>query len=45
MLGGRTMPSALYKVSIVKVQRQKITGVGPAITTIQKNTINLTENE
>lgn len=45
VLGGRTMPSALYKVSIVKVQRQKITGVGPAITTIQKNTINLTENE
>ncbi|GGG26329.1 hypothetical protein GCM10011344_28790 [Dokdonia pacifica] len=45
VLGGRTMPSALYKVSIVKVQRQKIKGVGPAITTIQETTLNLTENE
>jgi len=44
VLGGRTMPSALYKVSIVKVQRQKVKGKGPAITTIEKTTLNLTEN-
>ncbi|WP_299763429.1 DUF4255 domain-containing protein [uncultured Dokdonia sp.] len=44
VLGGRTMPSALYKVSIVKVQRQKVKGKGPAITTIQKTALNLTEN-
>ncbi len=44
VLGGRTMPSALYKVSIVKVQKQKVTGVGPAITTIEETTLNLTKN-
>lgn len=44
VLGGRTMPSALYKVSIVKVQRQIVKGVGPAITTIEETTLNLTEN-
>lgn len=44
VLGGRTMPSALYKVSIVKVQRQKVKGKGPAITTIQETALNLTEN-
>lgn len=44
VLGGRTMPSALYKVSIVKVQKQKVKGVGPAITTIQETTLNLTKN-
>lgn len=45
VLGGRTMPSALYKVSIVKVQKQKVKAVGPAITTIKKTTLNLIENE
>ncbi|WP_299677225.1 DUF4255 domain-containing protein [uncultured Dokdonia sp.] len=44
VLGGRTMPSALYKVSIVKVQRQKVKGKGPAITTIQETALNLTKN-
>ncbi|MEP0264730.1 DUF4255 domain-containing protein [Dokdonia sp.] len=44
VLGGRTMPSALYKVSIVKVQRKIVKGVGPAITTIEETTLNLTKN-
>ncbi|MEW7277032.1 DUF4255 domain-containing protein [Aquimarina sp. 2201CG1-2-11] len=36
VLGGKVMPSAFYKVSVIKVEREKVKQKGPAITTIEE---------
>jgi len=44
VLGGKVLPSALYKVSVIKLQKQAITATAPLITGIQEMAFNKTKN-
>ena len=44
VLGGKVMPSALYKVSVIKLQRKAIKDIQPVITSISESAFNLTKN-
>jgi len=44
VLGGKVLPSALYKVSVIKLQKQAIKAAAPLITGIQETAFNITKN-
>jgi len=44
VLGGKVLPSALYKVSVIKLQKQAIKATAPLITGIKETASNTTKN-
>ncbi|NQY28531.1 MAG: DUF4255 domain-containing protein [Flavobacteriaceae bacterium] len=44
VLGGKVLPSALYKISVIKLQKQAIKAAAPLITGIQETAFNKTKN-
>jgi len=44
VLGGKVLPSALYKISVIKLQKQAIKAAAPLISGIQETAFNKTKN-